>query len=162
MRLLSHIWVLNQDFTLGPGPYCFHVHGRLTNKCDALLPEPNIKPVFAQLYVYDLDEALQVWIQTNPKVELNTMLTLQQLLFEYNIFVPFMKQAYETLHEEQEQGNDHLDLVMHLRFQLEIDVQCYNFLQINETTIFLLGDGKVPNAFCDSDLFERRRTTMYQ
>jgi hypothetical protein len=72
--------VLNQDFTLGPRPYCFHVHGRLTNKCDALLPEPNIQPIFAQLYVYGLDEALQVWIWTNPKAKLDIMLTLQQLL----------------------------------------------------------------------------------
>jgi hypothetical protein len=106
--------VLNRNFTLGHGPYCFHVHGRLTNKCDALLHEPNIQPIFAQLYLYGPDETLQVWIRTNPKVELDTMLTLQQLLLEYNPFVPFMKQAYETLHEEQEQGNDHLDLAMHL------------------------------------------------
>jgi hypothetical protein len=90
------------------------------------------------------------------------MLRLQQLVLQYNPFVPFMKQACETLHEEQEQGNDHLALVMHLHFQPEIDVQCYNLPQINEITIVLLGDGKVLNAFCDNDLFEKRRTTMYQ
>jgi hypothetical protein len=50
------------------------------------------------------------------------MLTLQQLLCEYNPLVPFIKQAYEILHEEQKQGNDHLDLAMHLHFQLEKDV----------------------------------------
>jgi hypothetical protein len=49
-----------------------------------------------------------------------------------------MKQAYETLHEEQEQGNDHLDLAMHLHFQMERDVQRYNLLQINEITFFCL------------------------
>lgn len=72
MHLLSHLWVLNQDFTLGYGPYCFHVHGRLTNKCDVLLHEPNIQPIFAQLYLYDRNETLQVWIQTNTKIQLNT------------------------------------------------------------------------------------------
>jgi hypothetical protein len=33
---------VNQNRTLGPGPYCFNVHGRLTHKCNVLLPEPNI------------------------------------------------------------------------------------------------------------------------
>ncbi len=94
----------------------------MTNKCNVLLHEPNIQPIFAQLYIYDLDEPLQVRIRTNPKVQLITMLTLQQLLCEYNPLVPFIKQAYEILHEEQKQGNDHLDLAMHLHFQLEKDV----------------------------------------
>jgi hypothetical protein len=60
-----------------------------------------------------------------------------------------MKQAYEILREEQEQGNDHLDLTMHLHFQPKIDVQHYNLFQTNEITIVLPRDGEVPNAFCD-------------
>ncbi len=49
---------------------------------------------------------------------LHTMLTLQELLLEQNTFVPFMKQAYETLYEQQKLCNDDLDLIMHLHFQL--------------------------------------------
>jgi hypothetical protein len=67
-----------------------------------------------------------------------------------------MKQTYETLHEEQEQGNDHLDLAMHLHFQMERDVQRYNLLQINEITFVLFGDGKAPNAFRDIMICLRR------
>jgi hypothetical protein len=88
-------------------------------------------------------------MQANLEICLDTMLTLQQLLLEYNPFVPFMKQAYEILCEEREQGNEHLDLVMHPHFQLKRDVRCYNLSHTNEITIVLPRDGEVPNAFCD-------------
>ncbi len=48
---------------------------------------------------------------------LHTMLTLQELLFKHNTFVPLMKQAYETLFEQEILSNDDLDLTMHLHFQ---------------------------------------------
>lgn len=51
---------VNQVRTLGPRPFCFHVHERLTrHKCGALLHEPNNQPILMQLYVYDMNETLQ-------------------------------------------------------------------------------------------------------
>jgi hypothetical protein len=77
------------------------------------------------------------------------MLTLQELLLEHNTFVPLMKQTYETLYEQQILGNDDLDLIMHLHFQLGKETQCYNLLETNEITLVLQGDGDVPNALCN-------------
>jgi hypothetical protein len=74
------------------------------------------------------------------------MLTLQELLLEQNTFVPFMKQAYETLYEQQKLGNDDLDLIMHLHFQLGKETQCYNLPETNEIALVLQGDGDIPNA----------------
>jgi hypothetical protein len=62
---------------LGPGPYCFHVHGRLTHRCSVLLLEPEQQLVFAQLYIHAPDEALQAQVQGNPQMCSHTMLTLQ-------------------------------------------------------------------------------------
>ncbi len=84
-----------------------------------------------------------------PEICLHIVLRFQQLVLEYNPFVPLMKQAYEILCEERDQGNDHLDLVMHLPFQPKRDVWHYNLSRTNEITIVLLRDGEVPNAFCD-------------
>jgi hypothetical protein len=74
------------------------------------------------------------------------MSTLQELLLEHNTFVPFMKQAYETLYEQQKLGNDDLDLIMHLHFQLGKETQCYNLPETNEIALVLQGDGDIPNA----------------
>jgi hypothetical protein len=58
---------VNQDCTLGLGPYCLCVHRQLTHKCNVLLLEPSIQPIFAQLYVFDPYETLQARMRTNPK-----------------------------------------------------------------------------------------------
>jgi hypothetical protein len=67
--------------------------------------------------MYAPNEALQAWVQGNLQMCLHTMLTLQELLFKHNTFVPLMKQAYETLFEQEILSNDDLDLTMHLHFQ---------------------------------------------
>ncbi len=126
MHLLFTLVGINRNCMLGPRPYCFHVHGRLTHRCGVLLLEPRQQRVFAQLYIYALDEALQDQVQGNPQMHPHTILMLQELLLEHNIFVPLMKQAYETLFEQQKLGNDDLDLTMHLHFQLERETQHYN------------------------------------
>ena len=42
----------------GGGPYVFKVHGSLSHRAGSLLPAPNQPPVYAQLYIYDPDDAL--------------------------------------------------------------------------------------------------------
>ncbi len=64
-------------------------------------------------------------------MHLHVMLTLQELLFEHNIFVPLMKQACETLSKQQILNNDDLDLIMHSHFQPGRETWCYNLLKTN-------------------------------
>jgi hypothetical protein len=42
----------------GGGPYVFKVHGKLTHRSGSLLPPPNGHPTYAQLYIYDPEDAL--------------------------------------------------------------------------------------------------------
>jgi hypothetical protein len=42
----------------------------------------------------------------NPKVCVDTMLTLQKLLLECNPFVPLMKQTYETLVRNEDKATN--------------------------------------------------------
>ncbi len=42
----------------GGGPYVFKVYGSLSHQAGSLLPAPNQPPVYAQLYIYDPDDAL--------------------------------------------------------------------------------------------------------
>jgi len=88
----------------------------LTHRCGVILLEPQQQLIFAQLYIYAPNEALQAWVQGNPQMCPHAMLTLQELLLEHNTFVPLVKQAYENLFEQQRLGNVYLDLTMHLHF----------------------------------------------
>jgi len=92
-------------------------------------------------------------------MHLHTMLTLQELLLEHNTFVPLMKQTYETLYEQQRLGNDDLDLIMHLHFQLGKETQCYNLLETNEI-LWRWRCSKCTSQHCHS--FTWRSTTTHQ
>jgi hypothetical protein len=45
---------------------------------------------------------------------LQTKERLQELIFKHNIFVPLMKQAYETLSEQQILDNDDLEAKLNI------------------------------------------------
>ena len=42
---------------LGCGPPVFCIHGELTHLTGSLLPEEGVRPTYAQLYIYDPEEA---------------------------------------------------------------------------------------------------------
>jgi len=42
---------------LGRGPPVFRIHGELTHLAGSLLPEEGVRPMYAQLYIYDPEEA---------------------------------------------------------------------------------------------------------
>jgi len=95
--------------------------------------------MFAQLYIYDPNEAMHARRQRNEGVSPKTMLALQQMLLEHNNFVPLMRQAYETLCEERENGNNNPDLAMHLHFEHGRQVRRYNLPQTDEIALILPG-----------------------
>ena len=42
----------------GGGPYTFRLHGELIHRAGSLLPPDGDPPIYAQLYIYDLEVAL--------------------------------------------------------------------------------------------------------
>ena len=67
----------------GAGPYVFKIHGRLTHRSGSLLPPPNGHLTYAQLYIYDLADALDYHMghQANNTLHHETMQTLQDMLW---------------------------------------------------------------------------------
>jgi len=55
----------------GGGPYVVKVHGSLSHRAGSLLPAPNQPPVYAQLYIYDPDDALTYRMDNPHNVSLN-------------------------------------------------------------------------------------------
>jgi hypothetical protein len=66
----------------GGGPYVFKVHGKLTHRSGSLLPPPNGHPTYAQLYIYDQEDALNYRMghQANTTLQRETMQRLQDML----------------------------------------------------------------------------------
>ena len=67
-------------------PYVFHVHGELCHQVGQLLPTEGHQPMYAQLYIYDPESALQECMQRDVNSELSecTMWKLQNVLLEHH------------------------------------------------------------------------------
>ncbi|KAF9530831.1 hypothetical protein CPB83DRAFT_745206, partial [Crepidotus variabilis] len=79
----------------GQGPYIFKVQGRLSHLSGSLLPEPDVDPVYAQLYIYDPADALQARLANpiNRDLSRGTMQKLQDMLFRLHPGAEMYKNA---------------------------------------------------------------------
>lgn len=73
---------IDRTFLQG-GPYVFKIHGRLSHLASSLLPAPDAQPVFAQIYVYDGDEALgyRLGNRLNANLNAEVLRTLQGMFY---------------------------------------------------------------------------------
>ena len=69
----------------------------LTHLAGSLLPEDGVRPTYAQLYIYDPEEAYRYQIARNENLSLNTMNMLQQIMRIHNTYNSLYQHAYEIL-----------------------------------------------------------------
>ena len=132
---------INRD---GGGPYVFKVQGRLYHQSGSLLPRPGSSPVYAQLYIYDPQDALDFRMNNGANTSLNraTMQTLQDMLYRHHPGVQMYKQAFELT---RNMGPDQQCKIA-LRFDGQTDQRRYNMPTANEIAVILPGDGDQPTA----------------
>ena len=81
----------------GSGPLSFHIHSTLHHLIGALIPPDGLQPSFAQLYIYDTEEATNRHVQSNPQLDPTILLDLHTTLRDIHPYAPLYKQAYEIM-----------------------------------------------------------------
>ncbi|XP_057465712.1 uncharacterized protein LOC130755327 [Actinidia eriantha] len=130
----------------GRGLTSFTIHGELRHRTGALLPQPGHEGVYAQLYIYDLDSALNVRNRRNPHFRRDVLQTVQDTLLQYNAFIDKFCQAYELLNQS-EQAGEHLTAYLH--YSAATDRRRYNLPTSDEIAVILPGDGTEVNEMRD-------------
>jgi len=141
----------------GAGPYVFKVHGKLSHKAGALLPNDGDTPLYSQLYIYDGAEALQYRMghAANHDLDRGTMQILQDTLYNHHPGVQMYKQALELT---SNMPPEHQCKVA-LRFDEGTDRRRYNLptaAAAHEIAVILPGDGDQPQDCRDIILYRRR------
>ena len=133
----------------------FKVQGRLCHRIGSLLPQPESPPVYAQLYIYDPQEALEYRMNNAANTSLHraTMQTLQDMLFHRHPGVQLYKQAFELT---QNMGPDQQCKIA-LCFDHQTDHHHYNLPTdtSNKIAVILPGDGDQLTAARDIILNRR-------
>ena len=133
---------LGIDHTInnGHGPWLYKVKGALHHFAGSLETNPGTPPRYAQLYIYDPADALDLRMNTSHHSGLNhgTMQKLQDMLYRKHPSVAKFKQAYEQLKD-----NPAENAIIRLRFDKGCDRRRYNLptAASNEIAVILPGDG---------------------
>ena len=120
---------------VGHGPPVFRIHGELRHLSGSLLPEESEIPCYSQLYVYDPEMAYRYRITRNDNLSLNTMQTLQHVMWNYNAYTPIYQHAYEVL-----RMYDAPDYTVRLCVVPGNDPRRYNLPTADEVGVILPGE----------------------
>ena len=132
------------DQSLGQGPPVFQIHGELRHLSGSLLPEESARPSYLQLYIIDPHEAYQHRIVRNENLSLGTMRSLQQIMWNHNVYTRIYQHAYEVL-----RLYDAPDYTVKLCVLPGNDPRRYNLPTADEVSVILPGNDSFQGDFCD-------------
>ncbi|KAF8448844.1 hypothetical protein L210DRAFT_3339939, partial [Boletus edulis BED1] len=136
----------------GSGPASFCIHGALHHLMGALIPPDGLEPSYAQLYIYDPEEATNRRIQRNPQLDGAILLDLHTTLRDIHPYAPLYKQVYEIMRAKPPE--EHTDVRMRLHLQLAADGRTYNLPTVEEVAAIVPGDGS-EHVKMDRDIIVR-------
>ncbi|KAF5318680.1 hypothetical protein D9619_010670 [Psilocybe cf. subviscida] len=121
----------------GRGQPVFRISGELYHYSGALTPPEGQRAQFAQVYLYDPVESLDIRMANNVQHNLKRTLMedLQHMLNSNHSYVPIYKHAYEIL-QNQDPAND---VQVRLRVTPQMDRRRYNLPTANEVAVILPG-----------------------
>ena len=107
----------------------------------SLLPPDGQEPSYAQLYIYDAEEATRRCMNRNQNSDLrgNILLDLHNMLIENHRYAAVYKQAHTIIQEKPPEQRR--DVQMHLYFQPGTDSRRYNLPTVEEVAAIVPGDG---------------------
>lgn len=88
---------MDNDAIQGSGPASFRIHGALHHLMGSLIPPDGLEASYAQLYIYDPQEATDRRLQRNPQLDGAILLDLHNAFRQINPYAPVYKQAYEVM-----------------------------------------------------------------
>ncbi|KAJ8581283.1 hypothetical protein M405DRAFT_938355 [Rhizopogon salebrosus TDB-379] len=121
------------------GPRAFSIHGELHHLQGSLLPQEGNQPVYAQLFIYDSQEATNIRANRNPNLDPNILRELHDILFRYHPWAQICKHAYQIMCEKPPE--EHANVHARIHFQEGTDGRRYNLPTADEIAAIIPGDG---------------------
>jgi hypothetical protein len=119
----------------GGGPWVWKSGYTIYHRVGTLFPDTANNPCYAQLYFYDPDEALDIQMRRNDKLNRDTMKYLEDFLLTSNHYTHVFFRAKEVLDR-----NPSRDLGIRIIADNSADTRRYNVPVVHEIAIVLPGD----------------------
>jgi hypothetical protein len=123
------------------GPDAFRIHGSLHHLMGSLIPPDGLQPSYAQLYIYDPEEATDIRATRpgNEGLDRQILRSLHDMLYRTHPYAAVYKQAYQVMREKPPE--EHTEVCAHIHFQQGTDGRRYNLPTADEISAIIPGDG---------------------
>jgi len=108
---------INNSVTRQSGPYCFKIQGELHYLTGALLPQSDQTPTYAQIYILDIAEQLNVRRANNRSLDPVVMDNLQTMLLNSYSYISLYCYAYEFIREKPIEEQKEITIRLHVNLQ---------------------------------------------
>jgi len=145
---------IDNSVTRQSGPYCFKIQGELYHLIGALLPHGNQTPIYAQIYILDTAEQLNVRRANNHNLDPIVMDNLQTMLLDNYPYIGYYRHAYELIREKPVEEQEEITIRLHMNLQQ--DQRTHNLPTAKEIAVIIPKD-RVHHAIDNRDVVLRAR-----
>jgi hypothetical protein len=124
----------------GHGPWMWKTGYQIYHSAGTLIPAEGEQPLYAQLYFYDTDNALNHRKRQNPNLHREVLDTIQQSLCHCNPFSRVFLNVHDIL-RQQRFGN----LAIHIVADPKKDQRRYNAPTVDEIAVVIIGNDQQVN-----------------
>jgi len=130
---------INNSVTRQSGPYCFKIQGELDHLTGALLPHGDQTPIYAQIYILDTAEQLNVRKANNHNLDPVVMDNLQPMLLDNHPYIGHYHYAYEIIREKPIEEQEEITIRLHVNLQQ--DQRTHNLPTAEEIAVIIPENG---------------------
>ncbi|KIJ08826.1 hypothetical protein PAXINDRAFT_41049, partial [Paxillus involutus ATCC 200175] len=132
---------VDERMTHRSGTSSFRIHGGLHHLMGSLLPPDGQDPCYAQLYIYDAEEATEIRLRRdgNQQLDHDILCNLHDMLLNHHPYVNIYKHAHQVLLEKPPEQRTNIRVRLHL--SEGTDGRRYNLSTANEIAAVIPGDG---------------------
>jgi len=145
---------IDNSVTRQSGPYCFKIQGELHHLTGALLPHGDQTPIYAQIYILDTAEQLNVRRANNNNLDPVVMDNLQIMLLDNHPSIGHYCHAYELIREKPVEEQEEISIRLHVNLQQ--DQRTHNLPTAEEIAV-IIPEEEVYHAIDNRDVVLRAR-----
>jgi len=130
---------IDNSITRQSGPYCFKIQDALYHLIGALLPYSDHTPTYAQIYILDTTEQLNVRRDNNHNLDPVVIEDLQIMLLNNYLYIGHYCHAYELIREKPVEEQEEITIRLHVNLQQ--DQRTHNLPTTEEIAVIILEEG---------------------
>jgi len=105
---------IDNSITRQSGPYCFKIQGELYHLTGALLPHGDQTPIYAQIYILDTAEQLNIRRANNNNLDPIVMDNLQTMLLDSHPYIGQYHYTYELIKKKPVDEQQEVKIRLHV------------------------------------------------